>query len=223
MARVTLFSGHYGSGKTNLAAEYALYLASEGERVSLADLDIVNPYFRAKDARETLERAGVRFISSAYANSNVDTPALPAESYAIIHDRGSRAVVDVGGDDRGALALGRFAPTLAAEGDYAMYLVANFYRPLTRDAASLDEVRREIEAACAPLRFTAIVNNSNLGAATTAADVAATHRLALDAAELIGIPLAATTVRADLADELSLLIDGKIIPINLHFKTEWVI
>lgn len=223
MARVTLFSGHYGSGKTNLAAEYALHLAASGERVSLADLDIVNPYFRAKDARETLERAGVRFISSAYANSNVDTPALPAESYAIIHDRGSRAVVDVGGDDRGALALGRFAPSLAAEGDYAMYLVANFYRPLTRDTASLDEVRREIEAACAPLRFTAIINNSNLGAATTAADVAATHRLALDAAESIGIPLAATTVRADLADELSSLIDGKIIPINLHFKTEWVI
>lgn len=222
MARVVLFSGHYGSGKTNLAAEYALHLAKQGIATSIADLDIVNPYFRAKDARDALERAGVRFISSPYANSNVDTPALPAESYSIIHDRSRHAVVDVGGDDRGALALGRYARSIREEGDYAMYLVANFYRPLTRSAAALDEVRREIETACA-LRFTAIVNNSNLGKSTTPQSVAATDRIAKEAAELMGIPLAATTVRADLRDGVSELIDGRIIPITLHFKEEWAI
>ncbi len=223
MARVTLFCGHYGSGKTNLAEEYALALAAKGEKVSLADLDIVNPYFRAKDARSELERAGVRFISSEYANSNVDLPALPAESYALVHDRAAKAVVDVGGDDRGALALGRFAPSLAEEGDYAMLLVANFYRPLTADAAALGEVAREIERACAPLKFSAIVNNSNLGAETAAADVARTHARALEASRLLGIPLLATTVRADLAESLRKLIDGEIIPIKLHFKSEWAI
>ena len=132
--RITVFAGHYGSGKTNIAVNYALKLRKEFDRVDIADLDIVNPYFRTKDSEKQLEKRGIHLISSEYANSNVDVPAMPSEAYAIIDDTSLRAVIDVGGDDRGALALGRYAPDILAENDYEMVFVANFYRPLTRNA-----------------------------------------------------------------------------------------
>ena len=106
MKRVTLFAGHYGSGKTNIAVNYALGLSKEGHKTLIADLDIVNPYFRTRDSEEALKEAGVEIVVSSYANTNVDVPALPEEMYRIIDDKETHAVVDVGGDDRGALALG---------------------------------------------------------------------------------------------------------------------
>ena len=131
--RITLFAGHYGSGKTNIAVNYAHYLKELYEKVDVADLDIVNPYFRTKDSEAFLESKGIHLISSEYANSNVDVPALPAEAYAIIDDESVHAVIDVGGDDRGALALGRYSPAILKQNDYEMLLVINKFRPLTPD------------------------------------------------------------------------------------------
>ena len=99
--RVTLFAGHYGSGKTNIAVNFALYLARQGKRAAIADLDIVNPYFRTKDRARERGEAGVDLISPQCANSNVDLPALPAEAYRLVEDRSLYAVMDIGGDDRG--------------------------------------------------------------------------------------------------------------------------
>lgn len=200
--RITLLSGHYGSGKTNVAVNMALELTQQAQRVAMADLDIVNPYFRAKDSRGALEQAGIRFICSDYANSNVDIPALPPDMYAITDDKGLCTVIDVGGDDRGALALGRLAPQIVAEGDYEMLMVINRYRPLTPDAASTVEVMREIEAA-GGIRFTGLVNNSNLGEDTTPADVLASRAYAEEVAALSGLPVVLTTVRADLQEALA--------------------
>ena len=168
--RVTLFAGHYGSGKTNIAVNYALHMAKDGLPVSIADLDIVNPYFRTKDSAEDLRDAGIRLISSPYANSNVDVPALPAELYSLVNDKTTYAVFDVGGDDRGALALGRYAPAILEENDYEMIFVANFYRPLTQTAEDALSVMREIETA-GGIPFTAIVHNSNVGRETTKSDL----------------------------------------------------
>ena len=163
--RLTLFAGHYGSGKTNIAVNYALLLAKEQKKVCIADLDIVNPYFRTKDSAKELEEAGVELISPQFANSNVDLPALPAESYRLVRDKSVYGIMDIGGDDRGAYALGRFVPDIVAEGDYRMVFVANCCRPLTRTAEDALEIMREIENACG-LKFTCIVNNSNLGEMT---------------------------------------------------------
>ena len=129
--RVTLFAGHYGSGKTNIAVNYALYLRSLGKKVAVADLDIVNTYFRTKDSQDDLEAAGIRLVSPQFANSNVDLPALPAEAYGLVEDRSEYAILDIGGDDRGAYALGRYVPFLEEENDYQMAFVANPYRHLT--------------------------------------------------------------------------------------------
>ena len=141
--RLTLFAGHYGSGKTNLALNWAYALRREGLAVTVADLDIVNPYFRTKDAAAALERAGIGLISSAYANTNLDVPAMPKEIYALVDGRDRYAVLDVGGDDRGALALGRYVPAIREENDYEMLLVVNASRPLTRTAADALAVARE--------------------------------------------------------------------------------
>ncbi len=199
--RVLLLCGHYGSGKTNIAVNLAQQLKREYPTVTLADLDIVNPYFRSKDSAAELEEAGIRLICSNYANSNVDIPALPPDLYALTDDRQMKAVIDVGGDDRGALVLGRLAPAILEENDYEMLMVINCYRPLTRDVASTIEVMREIEYA-GGIRFTALVNNSNLGVETTADDVLASMRYADEVAAMSGLPVVMTTADERLQEEL---------------------
>lgn len=196
--RLTIFAGHYGSGKTNLAVNYALHLKTKGYPVKIADLDIVNPYFRTKDSEQELKAADIQLISPAYANSNVDLPALPQELYSLVQRRDFHAVLDVGGDDRGAYALGRYTPYILEENDYRMVYVANFYRPLTKTPEEALEVMGEIEAACG-IRFNCIVNNSNLGNDTTADDVAATHKKALALAEISGLPLWFTSAEQTIA------------------------
>ena len=197
LKRLTILCGHYGSGKTNVAVNVATELKKTREIVTVADLDIVNPYFRTKDSAAYFEEQGIRLICSAYANSNVDIPALPQEMYALTDDRSMTAVLDIGGDDRGALVLGRLAPKILSENDYEMLMVINCYRPLTRDAASTIEVMREIEYA-GGIRFTGLVNNSNLGAVTTAEDILASRDYAEEVARLSGLPIVMTSVRQDL-------------------------
>ncbi len=214
--RLTILCGHYGSGKTNVAVNLAFKLRERHERVTVADLDIVNPYFRTKDSMKEFEERGIRLICSPYANSNVDIPALPQELYSVTDDRGHTVVLDIGGDDRGALALGRLAEQIKAENDYAMLMVINGFRPLTPDAASTLEVMREIEVACG-IPFTGLVNNSNLGEETTAADVLGSMTYAREVAKATGLPLVMTTVKDDLYGEL----DGQIpdlFPMRLQDK-----
>ena len=199
--RLTLFAGHYGSGKTNLALNWACFLRRERLPVTVADLDIVNPYFRTKDAAAALETAGIELISSPYANTNLDVPAMPKEIYSLVDGRDRFGVLDVGGDDRGALALGRYVPAIRQENDYEMLLVVNFARPLTRTAADALAVAREIETACA-LPFTAIVNNTNLGAETGAEDVLASLPRAEELSRLLGVPVKMTSAERRLAPAL---------------------
>ncbi len=214
LKRLTILCGHYGSGKTNVAVNVATELKKTRDTVTVADLDIVNPYFRTKDSAAYFEAQGIRLICSAYANSNVDIPALPQEMYALTDDRSMTAVLDIGGDDRGALVLGRLAPKILAEDDYEMLMVINRYRPLTRDAASTLEVMAEIELA-GGIRFTGLVNNSNLGELTSAEDILASRAYAEEISRLSGLPLVMTSVRADLAPA----VEGKmphVFPLTLQ-------
>ena len=190
--RVTLFAGHYGSGKTNLAVNFALKMQKSGRNVKIADLDIVNPYFRTKDSAKVLNDAGIELISPAFANTNLDLPALPAEVYSLVQQKDFYAVMDIGGDDRGAYALGRYRDYILEENDYEMIFVANFYRPLTRTADEAIEVMREIEAA-SKIPFTAIINNSNIGDATTAQTVIDTFAIADELSQKTNLPIIFTS------------------------------
>ncbi len=191
--RITIISGHYGSGKTNIAVSLALDLKKQHENTAIADIDIVNPYFRTKDSERQLADNGIRLICSEYANSNVDIPALPQDMYAVTDDKTLYSILDVGGDERGALALGRIAPKIREENNFEMIYVVNKYRPLTRDAESAIEVMREIEAAC-KLKFTCIINNSNLGGETDEETVLSSVGYAEEISEKTGLPILYTTV-----------------------------
>ena len=214
--RILLFAGHYGSGKTNIAVNVAMHLRREREKVTIADLDIVNPYFRTEDSREELAQADIRLICSEYAGTNLDAPALPPEMYAITDDKSMTAVMDIGGDDRGALALGRYAPAILEENNYEMLLVINGYRPLTRDVASTLEIIHEIEVA-GGIPFSAIINNSNLGEETDAETVLASLAYAEEISAATGLPIKMTTVRAELYEKLKAQIPN-LFPLTLQYK-----
>ena len=213
--RLTLFAGHYGSGKTNIAVNYALLLAAEGKKVCIGDMDIVNPYFRTADSAKELSAAGVELISPQYANTNVDLPALPAEGYRLVQDKSIYGIMDIGGDDRGAYALGRYTPFIKEEGNYRMAFVANCYRPLTRTPEEALEVMREIEEAC-HLKFTCIINNSNLGTETTPQTVLDSIPYIEQLSKLSDLPVWLTTIRTDVAAQLPGI--PSILPLQLQEK-----
>ena len=190
--RLTLFAGHYGSGKTNVALNYAYKLKENGYDTVIADIDTVNPYFRTKDSAEELKRAGIELIASEFAGSNVDLPALPAAMYDIIFDSDKYAVIDIGGDDRGAFALGRYTPEILRENNYSMLMVINMYRPLTSTPEDTLEILREIEAA-SRIPFTGLVNNSNLGEGTTLDSLKDSFDYAKKVSILSGLPIYATS------------------------------
>lgn len=205
--RIYIIAGHYGSGKTNISVNLALSLTKAATKVALADLDIVNPYFRSKDSQTQLENAGVRVICSSYANTNVDIPALPPAMYAITDDKSLTSVLDIGGDDRGALVLGRLAGKIKEENNYHMLLTVNCYRPETRDADSAIEIMQEMERASG-IAFTGIINNSNLGEETTAQSILKSLDYARSISEKAGIPVVMTTVKKELFHELSGKVSG---------------
>lgn len=203
--RITLFAGHYGSGKTNIALNYARWLRRQKLPVTIADLDIVNPYFRTKDSEAALAAEGIGLIVSEFANSNVDLPSMPKEAYGLVNDPTVYGVLDIGGDDRGALALGRYTAAIKAEGNYEMLFVVNRSRPLTRTVADTLEVMGEIEEACS-LPFTGIVNNTNLGLQTSAEDVLASVSYARELSRATGLSVKMTCA----AEHLCPALEGKI-------------
>ena len=214
--RITLFAGHYGSGKTNIAVNYALYLKQAGKDVVIADLDIVNPYFRTRDSIKELTDAGVRLISSEFASSNVDLPALPQDVYSILDNSRESAIMDIGGDDRGAYALGRYSDSIKNENDYEMLFVFNKYRPLTPTAEDAMEIMAEIEEAC-KIKFTAIVNNSNLGEIKTPQDILDSVEETQKLSQLTGLPVKMTAVKKELVNNLNGKVEN-LFPLTLQNK-----
>ncbi len=216
MKRIRILAGHYGSGKTNIAVNMALKMKEDGYPTVIADLDIVNPYFRTKDSLERLENTGIKLISSEYANSNVDIPAIPQEMYSVIDDKEHYYVVDLGGDDRGAYALGRYADKIKEESDYDFYFVFNMFRPLTPDAESALEVMREIENAC-NMKFTAIINNSNIGELTEETHILTSAQESDKLSLSTGIPVAFTSVDMKLLPQFQNY-KGNLFPLELQKK-----
>lgn len=180
----------------------------------IADLDIVNPYFRTKDSQDLLAQKGIRTVSSEFANSNVDLPALPSELYGVVQNRLRHAVLDIGGDDRGAYALGRFAPYILDENDYEMIYVANFCRPLTLNPIDALDIMHEIEAAC-KIPFTAIVNNTNLASLTTPETVEQGYEKCLELSRLSGLEVLFTSAKRGVAEKLKL---ENVFPIDIQKK-----
>ncbi len=190
MIKNIIITGHYGCGKTNVAVNIALKLAEKGEKVTVVDLDIVNPYFRTADFGSLFSGKGIELVVPLYANSNLDIPALSFDLGAIIKD-GGYTVIDVGGDPEGAVALGRYNDVLKNRSDTALYYVINKYRYLTSTPCEAVELLKEIEAASG-LKCSGIINNSNLGELTDNKTVANSIEYAEKVAEAANATLLCT-------------------------------
>ncbi len=188
--KLTIVTGHYGSGKTNFSVNLAMDVSDKGEKCTVIDLDIVNPYFRTADFSGMFSDRGIALYAPVYANSNLDIPSLNIPLESILAD-GGYVIIDVGGDDEGAKALGRYAPAINAFEDKDMLYVINRYRYLTKDAPDAAQVMREIEYSCG-LKHTGLVNNSSLGAETTQDTVRDSLSFADEVSQLTGLPVTAT-------------------------------
>lgn len=214
--RLTLVTGHYGTGKTEFSVNLALALAGEGAKTALADLDIVNPYFRSRERRELLEGAGVRLVATSQALADADVPALPAELHAVLEDRTVRGVLDVGGDPSGARVLARYRPRILKE-DYQLLYLVNANRPEVRTAERTVEYLRGIEAVTG-LRCGGLVNNTHLCGETTPREVRAGAALAEEVSRMTGVPVICHAAEARFQDQLR---DLALFPISIRMKKPW--
>ena len=216
--RLLIVTGHFGTGKTEFSVNLALALAREGEKVMMADLDIVNPYFRSRERREALEGAGVRLITSSQDSENADMPSLPAEILTVLEDRSYRGVLDIGGDPDGARVLARYQPKITAE-DYQLLFVSNANRPEVRKADDAISYLRCIEEVTG-LRCGGLVNNTHLCGETTAQEILRWAELAREISEKTGIPVLCHTAEERLIPELESLKEP-IFPISIQMKKPW--
>ncbi len=218
LARYIVVTGHYGSGKTNLAVNLAVDYARQGERVTIVDLDIVNPYFRTADFKDLFDELGVQLIAPPFANSNLDIPVLPAEVFSVFTQNEGRVIFDVGGDDAGAVALGMFRSHFERV-EYDMLYVINRYRYLTRTPQEACELLPEIEAA-SRLKATGVANCSNLARETTAQDVLSSASFAGEVCKTLSLPLVCTAADKAFAPKL----EGKMercYPIDIYVGNKW--
>ena len=187
----TVITGHYGSGKTNIAVNLALEEAKKTDKkVFLIDADIVNPYFRSADNEDILTEAGIELIAPMSANTNLDIPAMPATVMKVFNTD-CKVFWDVGGDDAGAVVLGRYAEDIIKQG-YEMLYIVNFYRPMTSNEDEMVSLLYDIEAA-SHLKATALVNNSNLGDETVKNTILETEEKMKRLSELTALPIKFTS------------------------------
>lgn len=220
MARLRIFTGHFGSGKTETALNYAISLAAHHDRVCVVDLDIVNPYFCSRDASEYLTSQGIRLISAAPSLANAELGVISPEVFSVFNDKSYEVVIDVGGDDLGAVALGQYQRYFRAE-PYDMYFVVNKHRPLSSDKQRVIDYVKKIEAA-SRLKVTHLVSNTNMSFETTVEDVLLGDRFVADLAKDLELPHAYTVCTSDLLDELQGRTEGELLGIQIFMKTPWM-
>ncbi|HLR34453.1 MAG TPA: ATP-binding protein [Tissierellales bacterium] len=219
--RVRIIIGHYGSGKTEFSINYAVKLARNGRKVALADLDIVNLYFRSREKKELLKKEGIKVISSSIEASAVDIPAVSPEVYGPFQDESYDYIIDVGGDHVGARALGRYYKYLE-EDKYDMFYVLNANRPETETADKAIEYFKKIEDN-ARAKITGIVNNTHMLKSTTVEDVLKGQKLAQEVSNKLDIPIKYISTLENVAKELPKNMEGEIFPIKLYMRENWML
>ena len=219
MNRIRIFTGHFGSGKTELSVNCAINLASEGKKVAIVDLDIVNPYFCTRDMRVELEEKGVRVISADSKLSNAELMVVPAEVLAVFNDKSYELVMDIGGDAQGAVVLGQYNKYLKVE-PYDMYFVINNNRPLTSNNDDTEDYMRAIQFT-ARIKVTHLISNTNMSYETSAEDIINGEKVASELSKKLNIPHKYTVCRRDLIDEVQGKVEGQIYPIDIFIKPPW--
>lgn len=219
MSRIRVFSGHFGSGKTEIAINYAKDLAKQGNKVSIVDIDIVNPYFCVRDLKDELEESGVRVIASSPHFSNAELMVVPAEVISAFNDKSSEIVIDVGGDDAGAVVLGQYNRYFKEE-DYEMYFVVNTNRPFTATSQDTEQYIKAIERA-SRLKVTHLISNTNLSYETTVEDILKGDKEVMELSKKLNLPYKYVVCRKDLVDEIEGKVHAEIYGIDIYMKPPW--
>ncbi len=220
--RIRVIIGHYGSGKTEFSVNYAIALAGLTDRkVALADLDVVNPYFRSRERFEILEKHGITVYSSQLGNNvNFDLPSLDAGVLAPLQNDDYNLILDVGGDATGARVLAQYREYLKP-GNFDVFAVVNTNRPETADQAGIIGHLKAIESEIGA-RVTGIINNTHLLWDTTVQDVLRGQAIIEPIAEQMAIPLVYVAAKQDVAKQLPAEIKGTILPIAMHMRDSWM-
>lgn len=219
MSRIRIFAGHFGSGKTEIAINYAINLAKQGRKVAIVDLDVVNPYFCVREIKVKLEGSGVKVISSNPNFVNAELMVVPPEVVSIFSDKSYEVIIDVGGDDQGAIALGQYNRYFKQEA-YDMYFVLNTNRPFTTNSMDAEEYIREIEMA-SRLKVNNIISNTNLSYETTAEDILKGDKEADVLSQKLGIPYAYSVCTKNLVEEVKDKVKGEVLPIDIYMMPPW--
>jgi len=218
--RITVFTGRFGTGKTEIAINYALALAAPEKSVRLTDMDVVTPYFRSRDMAERLEQRGVEVVAPSEFTKDIHLPAISARIWGTLQSEDGFTVMDVGGDSQGARAIGQFK-TLVERTGYVMYLVINPFRPFNATPERIAQTVEDIEINTR-LKTGALVSNPNLIADTTLQTVQEGHRLVVEAGEELGLPVAFLCVEERLlAEGVEELFAQPILPLTRHFRPPW--
>jgi hypothetical protein len=214
---LTLFTGRFGSGKTEIAINYALALA---ERAILVDLDIVTPYFRSRETAQAMQARGVDVVAPAAVGQHLDMPAISPQILGAIQRTDRLVVVDVGGDPQGARALGQFSGAIRQRG-YTMHFVVNPYRPFTNTLKGLAHSIAEIETT-SRLKVTSLVSNPNLIGETTVQQIIDGHALIETLAGQVGLPIAFVCVERRWAGEFgSIPLAQPLLALDRYFVMSW--
>ncbi|MBC7766176.1 MAG: hypothetical protein H7Y41_06790 [Hyphomonadaceae bacterium] len=219
MNRMNIFTGHFGSGKTEVAINFALQMKKQYDQVVIVDLDIVNPYFRTKDAVESLENAGVKVIASQYANTNIDIPAVPSEILSVFHEQSYGVVIDVGGDENGAMALGRYLQFFKKE-PYELFFVYNAKRPFTDGVDNTIELLRNIETT-SRLKVTQLINNTHLAQYSTVELLLEAQAILEKISEQTKLPIAFLAGKNEIISQLPIAIKHKTFSLDLQLHFPW--
>lgn len=219
--RIRIIIGHYGSGKSEFSVNYAMKLAELGEKVALADLDIVNMYFRSREKALEMEALGIRVIGSQINTPSIEVPSISAEVLTPLQDESYAAILDVGGDQVGARALGRYVDYFI-EGNYDMFFVLNANRPETQTLEKTLEYMTKIEDV-SRAKITGIINNTHLLKSTTAEDVLRGQKLALQVSARTNIEIKYISVLEDVVPSLPKDLEGEIFPIKMFMRDEWML
>ncbi len=208
--RLTIIIGAYGSGKSEIAVNMSLAQrkAMPDKKLLIADLDIVNPFYRSSDCASVIEEAGIRLVTPLYAGSNVDAPVLPPDMYVIFDDESYQGIFDIGGEDMGALVLGSLKKRIENT-DAVIYMAVNSLRPFTSDAEQIAVMTGEL-AAAAGFKIDGYLNNTNLLEETTPEMIAEGEARILEASAITGVPLIANCVMEDVDVPEGLLKTGEL-------------
>jgi hypothetical protein len=219
VSRIRIFTGHFGSGKTEISINYAIKLAKEGKKVAIVDLDIVNPYFCTRGIKKELEEYGIRVIAADPNLSNAELMVVPPEVLSVFNDKSYEVIMDIGGDDQGAVVLGQYNRYLREE-PYDMYFVINNNRPLTSNNDDTQDYMRVIQAA-SRLKVTHLISNTNMSYETAVEDIITGDKTVKELSEKLNIPHKYTVCRKDLIDEVKGKVQGELLPIDIYMKPPW--